>query len=143
MAHQVKNRTKIDLNTIPYDAPLSFPPPTAEWLKTVSWKGTNRETCTLPAVNLTGRMIIVVGGNNGIGREAALQFAEWGADLLLACRQPPPHESHPDVVVEECLDKAKAVGKVISAEWWEIDMASMSSVEQFTRRWNATGKAIV
>lgn len=134
---------KVDLNTIPYDAPLSFPEPSRFWKTWQSHAGTKRTKAVLPAVDLTGKNVIVTGGNNGIGREAALQFAEWGANLVLGCRQPPPHEIKPDAVVEECKEKAKAAGKVIDVEWWEIDMASVASVEAFAKRWNATGKALV
>jgi len=97
----------------------------------------------VPGADLTGKWVLISGGNNGIGREAALQFAAWGANLVLACRQPPPHEQHPDVVVRECLGRAKAAGKQGSkVEWWEVDYTDLESVEAFARRWLESGRVL-
>ena len=82
MARSVKE----EINTIPYDAPLSFPPPTAEWLRAQSSKGLITKVPPMPDVDLSGKWIIVTGGNSGIGREATLQFAKWGANIIIACR---------------------------------------------------------
>lgn len=76
------------------------------------------------------------------GREAALQFAAWGANLILACRRPPPHETHPYVAVQECRAAAEAAGHTITVEWWELDMSSLASISAFAARWNETGKQI-
>lgn len=40
----------------------------------------------LPAPDLRGRVIVMTGASDGLGREAALQLALWGADLVLAVR---------------------------------------------------------
>jgi len=40
----------------------------------------------LPAPDLRGRTIVMTGASDGLGREAALQLALWGADLVLAVR---------------------------------------------------------
>ena len=136
-------RSEIDPNTVPFDAPLSFPTPDSSWVKKQSNKGTKWTKASVPAAELTGKFVIVTGGNNGIGRESALQMAAWGANLILACRTPPPHESHPNTVVEECRAAAQKAGKDIEVEWWQIDMASLESVEAFAKRWNETGRPIV
>jgi NAD(P)-dependent dehydrogenase (short-subunit alcohol dehydrogenase family) len=36
--------------------------------------------------NMTGRVIIITGGNSGIGYEVAKYLAEGGNDVILACR---------------------------------------------------------
>jgi NAD(P)-dependent dehydrogenase (short-subunit alcohol dehydrogenase family) len=91
---------------------------------------------SIPAADLTGKWILITGGNSGIGREATLQFAKWGANIVMGCRQPPPHEPHPDDVVAECKAAAKAAGHVdTTIEWWECDMASLTSVEALGKRW--------
>jgi NAD(P)-dependent dehydrogenase (short-subunit alcohol dehydrogenase family) len=94
-------------------------------------------------VDLTGKWIVISGSNNGIGREAALQFAAWGGNLILACRDPPPRETHPTKVVEECKEKAKEAGHTdTTIEWWELDCAKLGSVEAFAKRWLDTGRAL-
>jgi hypothetical protein len=134
--------SKIDLNTVPYDAPLTFELPSAKWILSQSNKGRNSTTISVSPVDLSGKWVIITGSNNGIGREAALQMAEWGANLILGCRNPPRHETHPEAVVEECKEKAKKAGKQIEVEWWELDMASLKSVEAFAKRWLDTGRAL-
>ncbi|MCL6422215.1 SDR family NAD(P)-dependent oxidoreductase [Brachybacterium sp. JHP9] len=40
----------------------------------------------LHAPELTGRTVVMTGASDGLGREAALQLARWGADLVLPVR---------------------------------------------------------
>ena len=40
----------------------------------------------LHAPDLRGRTIVMTGASDGLGREAALQLARWGADLVLGVR---------------------------------------------------------
>lgn len=106
-------------------------------------RGLEGSHITLLDVDLRGKWIIITGGNNGIGREAALQFASWGASIVLGCRQPPPHEVHPDATVAECVTAARAAGHASSKiEWWPCDMSDLSTVEAFARRWLSTGRAL-
>jgi NAD(P)-dependent dehydrogenase (short-subunit alcohol dehydrogenase family) len=133
----------VDINTIPYDAPLSIEEPSKAWVMNQNRKGADRRKEVLPAVELKGKWIIISGSNNGIGREAALQFAAWGANLILACRDPPSREIHPEAVVEECKERAKDAGHADSEiEWWELDCAKLSSVEAFAKKWLDTGRAL-
>ncbi|CAI7572382.1 unnamed protein product [Penicillium glandicola] len=89
----------------------------------------------VPGANLSGKWIIITGSNNGVGFEAAKSFASWGANLILACREPPAWELHPTAAVNECKDIAAAQGHSSTIEWWQIDMADLSSVETFCQRW--------
>ncbi len=73
--------------------------------------------------DLSGKTIIVTGGNCGIGYEAALQFARKKATTILACRS---------------LDKANAAAAQISAsnpgatvEVMELDLSSLASIRNF------------
>lgn len=135
-------KNDVDLLTIPYDAPLSIPEPSWLWVNLHAWRGRNWSNISVPDVDLTGKWIIISGSNNGIGREAALQFASWGANLILACRNPPPKEIHPNVVVKECQDALAKSGKTAEVEWWELDMSDISSIDKFTPRWLKTGRAL-
>ncbi len=73
--------------------------------------------------DLSGKTIIVTGGNSGIGYEAALQFARKKATTILACRN---------------LDKANAAAAQIVAsnpgatvEVMELDLSSLASIRNF------------
>ncbi|KAL2815111.1 hypothetical protein BJX63DRAFT_442113 [Aspergillus granulosus] len=104
-------------------------------------RGTNTTTLTekdVPVPDLTGKWIIISGSNNGVGFEAAKKFAKAGANLILACRDPPPTEQHPNAAVAECKELASSASHESIIEWWEIDMADLSSVESFAQRWLAT-----
>lgn len=136
---------KININKIPYDAPLGIEEPPVSWVRTMARRGNNTNRLTsasVPDADLTGKWVIISGSNNGIGREAALQMAGWGANLILACRDPPSKETHPTIVVEECLTRAKKAGHVVEVEWWEIDMANLATVEAFAQRWLDTGRPL-
>jgi len=141
-----KGRSKTtdeDLLTVPYDAPLSIQEPSLLfWITPRAWQGTNWSTLTVPDVDLSGKWVIISGSNNGIGREAALRFASWGANLILACRDPPAKETHPTIVVKECREMMKRNDKTADVEWWEVDMADLASVEAFADRWLQTGRAL-
>ncbi|CAG8018235.1 unnamed protein product, partial [Penicillium nalgiovense] len=96
----------------------------------------------VPGTNLTDKWIIVSGSNNGVGFEAAKSFASWGANLILACREPPTWEQHPTAAVNECKDLAAAHGHSSIIEWWQIDMADLSSVDDFCQRWLQCDRAL-
>ena len=113
----------------------SIPKPSVLWYTYQFLKGLNPSHLPTPTVSLQHKWVLLTGGNSGIGREAALQFARWGANIVLGCRQPPPHEPHADVVVEECKAAAlEAVYEGTIVEWWECDMASLESVAAFAKR---------
>ena len=117
--------------------------PSAFWRIRQTLKGINYSHLEIPDVDLSNKWIIITGGNSGIGKEAALQFAKWGANLVLGCREPPPHEPHPDVVVQECQAAARMSGHHDSKiEWWLCDMAKLSSIQAFAERWLATGRPL-
>lgn len=59
---------------------------------------------------------------------------------MLACREPPPHEQHPDAVLEEC--RTAALDESQTFEWWLCDMANFASVERFAKRWLETGRSV-
>jgi NAD(P)-dependent dehydrogenase (short-subunit alcohol dehydrogenase family) len=73
--------------------------------------------------DLSGKTVIVTGGNSGIGYEAALQFARKKAHTILACRS---------------LDKANAAAAQIIAsnpgamvEVMELDLSSLALIRNF------------
>lgn len=89
----------------------------------------------IPGANLVGKWIIITGSNNGIGFETAQTFAKWGANLILACRDPPAREIHPNEAVKRIKQIAEENGHQSTIEWWKIDMANFKSIEDFAQRW--------
>jgi NAD(P)-dependent dehydrogenase (short-subunit alcohol dehydrogenase family) len=119
---------------------MAIKEPSLLWCIRQALKGTNSRQLKIPDADLCHTWVIITGGNSGIGREAALQFSKWGANIVLGCRQPPPHEPHPDAVVDECKAAAMAAGhQDTTIEWWECDMGNLSSVEAFGKRWLEKG----
>lgn len=134
----------IDLTS--FTAPLSISEPSYVWFLIKSVQCVNARTLTLdnvPQVNLRGKWILFTGANNGIGRESALDLAALGANLVLACRDPPPREVHPTKVVQECKQRAREAGVTDSeVEWWEVDFAKLHSVQQLGKRWLETDRPL-
>lgn len=136
------------LDQRPYDAPLTFPPPSKAWTQAKGGPANNRtETLTdthVPPVDLSGKWVLLSGASSGIGLEAALTFARWGANLVLACRTPRAlHEIHPTKVVERCLAEASLAGHNASVvEWWAYDAAELETVEALAQRYLATGRPL-
>ncbi len=119
--------------------------PSFLWRAFQALRGTNSKVLTtrdVPDADLRGKWIIISGSNNGIGFEAAKSFSRWGANLILACREPPASELHPTVAVQECKDLANKMGHASTIEWWELDMADLDSVEAFARRWLESDRAL-
>ncbi|KAK0546134.1 hypothetical protein OC846_005073 [Tilletia horrida] len=89
-------------------------------------------------VDLRGKTVIISGANSGIGYETALLSAKWGANVVLACRDPPPHETHP----EQCIEQiAAATGcPKDRLEWWEVDYTKFRTVHAFGKRWQESGR---
>lgn len=86
------------------------------------------------APNLSGRLVVVTGGNSGIGYEAALGFVRRGAEVVLACRD---------------LERARAACGGIrdlepkaSVEAMRLDLASLDSVRGFAADLTARRSAI-
>ena len=84
--------------------------------------------------DLSGRTVVVTGGNSGIGYEAALQFARKGAETILACRS---------------LDKAGAATKQIVAtspkakvEAIALDLSSLASVRSFADQFHKSHRTL-
>ncbi|KAH7382027.1 hypothetical protein BKA64DRAFT_764344 [Cadophora sp. MPI-SDFR-AT-0126] len=126
------------------DTARSAVKPSKLWITWQFYQGVNPRKLSIPDADLRGKWILITGGNSGIGRESALQFAKWGANIVLGCRpDPPPREPRPDAVVEELKTTARASGhEHTTFEWWECDMSKFSSVEAFGKRWLETDRPL-
>lgn len=73
--------------------------------------------------DLTGKVIIVTGGNSGLGYEAVKAFADKGAQVIMASRNLQKAEAATKEIV-----KGHPSGKVIIME---LDLGSLESVKNF------------
>ena len=82
--------------------------------------------------DLTGKIVVVTGGNSGLGFETANVFAQKGAEVVLACRSESRAETAKDTILEECPEAKIAVIKMDL-----MDLESIRSfAEKFTQRYS-------
>ncbi|PPQ72440.1 hypothetical protein CVT26_003769 [Gymnopilus dilepis] len=86
----------------------------------------------VPKVDLTGKTVVVVGANAGLGFEAAKHFARMNpGKLILACRSKEKGEA--------ALNAIKQETGCETAELWLIDLASFASVKSFAEKFEKEG----
>ncbi|KAJ7584587.1 hypothetical protein C8J56DRAFT_1166630 [Mycena floridula] len=89
----------------------------------------------LPAVDLRGKVVVVVGANTGLGFEAAKHFASMNpAKLIMTARDP--------VKGEEALTKLVSETGFHRAELGIVDLSSFSSVRNFSDKLLAENERI-
>ncbi|KAJ7699056.1 hypothetical protein B0H17DRAFT_927003 [Mycena rosella] len=82
--------------------------------------------------DLTGKTVLVLGANTGIGFQAATHFAKMNAErLILACRSESKGQA--------ALNKLKAETGYERAELWLVDLADFSSVQRFADKFERDG----
>jgi len=84
-------------------------------------------TANIP--DLSGKVIIVTGGNIGLGYESVKAFYEKGAEVILACRSVDKGEK-----AKAEIEKAGAKGKIVVME---LDLADLASVKAFSKAFKA------
>lgn len=86
----------------------------------------NENWTTIDMPDLSGKVIIVTGGNSGLGFESVKAFAQKGAEVILACRS----EGKGNIAKEEIL-KNNPAGKI---EVITLDLMDLSSVRNFAAK---------
>jgi NAD(P)-dependent dehydrogenase (short-subunit alcohol dehydrogenase family) len=93
-------------------------------------KKENWSTTNIP--DLTGKVIIVTGGNSGLGYESVKAFAEKGVDVILTSRS-----------VEKGEAAKKAIGKVKgNIIVLPLDLMDFSSIRSFTEKFQQKYKRL-
>ncbi|EFX79364.1 hypothetical protein DAPPUDRAFT_319680 [Daphnia pulex] len=72
---------------------------------------------------LTGKTVIITGGNSGIGKETAIELAKRGARVILACRDLKKADDARDDIIRQSGNNNVVVN--------QLDLASLASVRQF------------
>jgi len=79
-------------------------------------------TCKLKK-DLTGKVVIITGGNAGIGKHTALGLAQQNATIIIACR---------DVKKSfEAIEEIKALSKNKDVHFMKLDLSDLSSIKEF------------
>jgi len=76
--------------------------------------------------DLTGKTIIITGGNSGLGFESAKAFANKGAEVIIACRSLGRGEEAKKQIL---VQNPKAVIEVM-----ELDLEDLNSIKRFASR---------
>eukprot|EP01040_Poterioochromonas_malhamensis_P013041 gene13041-14305_t len=84
--------------------------------------------------NAKDKYVIVTGGNSGLGFESSRALAEYGAHVVIACRNPQ--------LGKEAVDKIKAKHPNADVSTMVLDLASLASVAQFAEEYRATKKPL-
>ena len=79
--------------------------------------------------DLSGKTIVVTGGNSGIGYEAALRLAGKGAEVILACRDPRK--------ADRAGEEIARVYPQARVQSMALDLASLASVRAFAESFAA------
>lgn len=79
--------------------------------------------------NLTDKTIIITGANSGIGKAAAIQLAQLGATVIMACRSAERGA--------KALDEIRKAANSQRVELLRVDMASQASVRDFVAEFSS------
>jgi NAD(P)-dependent dehydrogenase (short-subunit alcohol dehydrogenase family) len=74
--------------------------------------------------DLAGKVVVITGGNSGIGKETAVELARLGAQVVIAARNP----SRAAAAVKEIQERTGAGDRVATMP---LDLASFASVHAF------------
>ena len=75
--------------------------------------------------NLTGKVVIITGSNTGIGKETARALANFGATVILACRD--------EKRANEALIDIKSTTKNNNVHFMKLDLSDFDSIRLFAR----------
>ncbi|KAJ7069264.1 hypothetical protein C8F01DRAFT_1047906 [Mycena amicta] len=103
-------------------------------LSILQWIGYQRKKqAPVVEANLTGKTVVVLGANTGLGLEAAMHFTRMDAGrLILACRS----EGRGQAAIEKIKAETKYRN---SLELWIVDLADFASVKRFADKFEEEG----
>jgi len=79
--------------------------------------------------NLTNKTIIITGANSGIGKAAAIQLAQLGANVIMACRSLDRGQ--------KALEEVRKASSNDTVELMRVDMSSQKSIHEFADEFKA------
>ena len=88
----------------------------------------------LEGIDLTGKTMIVTGGNGGVGKETVRALATSGASVVITARDPE--------VVKPLIEELRSSGAV-KVEARAIDLSDLGSIRRFVADWSEPIDALV
>ncbi|KAG5676990.1 hypothetical protein PVAND_006781 [Polypedilum vanderplanki] len=83
---------------------------------------------------IDNKVVIITGGNSGIGKETAVDLAKRGGKIYIACR---------DVIrSQQDLEEIKGRAKASKVYLMELDLASIKSIRKFSREFHEREKKL-
>ena len=79
---------------------------------------------------LDGKIAIITGSNTGIGYETALDFAQRGARVIMACRDSKKAEQAAKEIIKLTNNK--------NVEYEYLDLSDLETVRSFAKKMNET-----
>lgn len=75
--------------------------------------------------NLVDKVVIITGANSGIGKAAAIQLAQAGATVIMACRNLERSA--------QALEEVRSMANSERADLMRVDLSSQASIHQFAK----------
>jgi NAD(P)-dependent dehydrogenase (short-subunit alcohol dehydrogenase family) len=79
---------------------------------------------------LTNKTTLITGANSGIGKAAAIQLAQLGANVIMACRNLERGQ--------KALEEVRKASGSSTVELMHVDMSSQKSIREFVSQYKAT-----
>lgn len=86
--------------------------------------------CTEERVDMTGKNVVITGGNSGLGKETAVKLAELGATVTILCRDP----TKATQALEEIRKRSGANANAI--QFVACDLADLASIDRCAQELN-------
>ena len=100
----------------------------SRWFFTRKWIDVSRDP-NLSKKQMTGKVIIITGGNTGLGKDVAFDLAKRGATVILACRN--------ETLGEETAQNINRDIGISTVKFMLMDLASLDSVKNFVEEFLA------
>ncbi len=81
------------------------------------------------AAQMTGKVVLVTGGSSGIGKAAALAFAQAGAKVVIASRTPEKGQAAVKAILDAVTGPGAEVGADAPVCWIQADTSRAAQVE--------------
>jgi NAD(P)-dependent dehydrogenase (short-subunit alcohol dehydrogenase family) len=91
-------------------------------------KRAERGDCIASRARIDGQVVVITGGNSGIGKETAIELANRGAKIYLACRN--------QMKCKEAVVEIQQLSRNRFVDYIQIDLASFESIHNFSRNFH-------